>query len=111
MTRLFTLGASAALVFVLLPVRAADSEAQEARMEALRELNDFIGEWKGTGEPDKARPAAGDLWSESITWAWRFKGDDAWLNIRPPHLKLTAGQKAALFDTFDASGIILAKAA
>ncbi len=41
----------------------------------------------------------------------RNTGDDSWLNIRPPHLKLTAAQKSALFDTFDASGIILAKAA
>jgi hypothetical protein len=88
MNRLFTLGASAALMFVILPVRAVDSEAQEARMEALRELNDFIGEWKGTGEPDKARPAASDLWSESITWAWRFKGDDAWLNLQIKNGKL-----------------------
>src|SRR5258708_16415772 len=88
MMRLFPLGASAGLLFGFLPWRAADSEAQEARMEALRELNDFIGEWKGTGEPDKARPAAGDLWSESITWAWRFKGDDAWLNLQIKNGKL-----------------------
>jgi 4-hydroxy-tetrahydrodipicolinate synthase len=41
----------------------------------------------------------------------RNTGDENWLNIRPPHLKLTAAQKASLFDTFDASGITLAKAA
>jgi 4-hydroxy-tetrahydrodipicolinate synthase len=41
----------------------------------------------------------------------RNTGDDTWLNIRPPHLRLTAAHKAALFDTFDASGIILARAA
>jgi 4-hydroxy-tetrahydrodipicolinate synthase len=41
----------------------------------------------------------------------RNTGDDRWLNIRPPHLKLTAAQQAALFEMFDASGIKLAKAA
>jgi len=41
----------------------------------------------------------------------RNTGDARWLNIRPPHLKLTEAQTASLFDTFDASGIRLAKAA
>ena len=41
----------------------------------------------------------------------RNTGDARWLNIRPPHLKLTAAQEAALFDLFDSSGITLAKAA
>ncbi|MGE0224681.1 MAG: dihydrodipicolinate synthase family protein [Acetobacteraceae bacterium] len=34
-----------------------------------------------------------------------------WENIRPPHLKLTAEQKASLFAAFDASGLQLPKAA
>jgi len=41
----------------------------------------------------------------------RNTGDARWLNIRPPHLKLTAAQEAALFSAFDASGITLPKAA
>jgi len=41
----------------------------------------------------------------------RNTGDARWLNIRPPHLKLTEAQTAALFSAFDASGIRLAKAA
>jgi 4-hydroxy-tetrahydrodipicolinate synthase len=41
----------------------------------------------------------------------RNTGDSRWLNIRPPHLKLTEAQIASLFNVFDASGIILAKAA
>jgi 4-hydroxy-tetrahydrodipicolinate synthase len=41
----------------------------------------------------------------------RNTGDARWLNIRPPHLKLTEAQTAALFNAFDASGIQLAKAA
>ena len=41
----------------------------------------------------------------------RNTGDARWLNIRPPHLRLTDAQTAALFNLFDASGITLAKAA
>src|ERR1700710_1724372 len=41
----------------------------------------------------------------------RNTGDARWLNIRPPHLKLTAAQEAALFAAFDASGITLENAA
>ncbi len=41
----------------------------------------------------------------------RNTGDPSWLNIRPPHLKLTAAQQSALFTAFDASGIRLTKAA
>ena len=41
----------------------------------------------------------------------RNTGDARWLNIRPPHLKLTEAQAASLFSAFDASGITLAKAA
>lgn len=41
----------------------------------------------------------------------RNTGDARWETIRPPHLKLTPAQKEALFATFDASGLTLAKAA
>lgn len=41
----------------------------------------------------------------------RNTGNPAWENIRPPHLPLTAQQKAALFAAFDASGMVLPKAA
>jgi 4-hydroxy-tetrahydrodipicolinate synthase len=41
----------------------------------------------------------------------RNTGNAAWENIRPPHMKLTAAQKAALFSAFDASGMVLPKAA
>ncbi|WP_428484145.1 dihydrodipicolinate synthase family protein [Rhodopila sp.] len=41
----------------------------------------------------------------------RNTGDAGWHNIRPPHLKLTEAQQAVLFNTFDASGVRLAKAA
>ncbi|HEY3846549.1 MAG TPA: dihydrodipicolinate synthase family protein [Acetobacteraceae bacterium] len=41
----------------------------------------------------------------------RNTADARWLNIRPPHLKLTETQQHALFAAFDACGVELAKAA
>ncbi len=41
----------------------------------------------------------------------RHTGDARWLNIRPPHLRLTGAQTAALLTAFDATGIRLADAA
>jgi 4-hydroxy-tetrahydrodipicolinate synthase len=41
----------------------------------------------------------------------RNTGDARWLNIRPPHLRLSSAQESALFNAFDASGITLPKAA
>ncbi|HVZ07727.1 dihydrodipicolinate synthase family protein [Rhodopila sp.] len=41
----------------------------------------------------------------------RNTGDPRWETIRPPHMKLTDAQKAALFTVFDASGLTLPKAA
>lgn len=41
----------------------------------------------------------------------RHTGDDAWLNIRPPHLRLDEEAAARLFTTFDECGVRLADAA
>jgi 4-hydroxy-tetrahydrodipicolinate synthase len=41
----------------------------------------------------------------------RHTGDEAWHNMRPPHLKLTGEQQAKLFAAFDACGVRLANAA
>ena len=41
----------------------------------------------------------------------RNTGDDEWLNVRPPHLRLSDEAAVKLFTTFDACGVRLAKAA
>jgi hypothetical protein len=51
--------------------------------EGLQPLNALIGTWKGTGYPEgvsKEERAVG-MWTETITWGWAFKGDDAWLTV------------------------------
>ena len=95
MRPLYISACAAALVIAVPPARAGDDEAKEARMEALRELNDFIGEWKGNGEPEKPRPAANELWSESISWAWRFKEHCAapWIHCKSSGLLLPMGMR------------------
>ncbi len=41
----------------------------------------------------------------------RHTGNETWLNIRPPHTKISAEVASKLFATFDACGVQLAKAA
>jgi hypothetical protein len=76
--------AFAALLVVigsLTPIYGADKPTESAAKTALKELNDYIGEWKGSGAPEKAKPTAKESWSETINWSWRFKGDDAWITL------------------------------
>jgi hypothetical protein len=54
---------------------AADTKDQAAAKEALRALQEFIGEWKGNGAPEKPRPSSKELWSETLNWGWNFKGE------------------------------------
>jgi hypothetical protein len=55
------------------------AEPMSAR-DALRPFNLLVGSWKGTGTPEGTRDErAAGLWTETITWGWQFKGDDAWL--------------------------------
>lgn len=48
--------------------------------EALQELQDFIGNWNGTGTPVNSR----EIWKEKASWSWRFKGKDVWLTLDMP---------------------------
>ncbi len=60
----------------------AEKPADETR-EALQKLNGFIGEWKGTGGPDKVRPGPNDpMWKETINWAWKFQKEKRWLAFK-----------------------------
>jgi hypothetical protein len=64
----------------LLFVAVADDSKSDAK-EALKGFQELIGAWRATGEPASGSSAekARGFWKETINWAWKFKGDDAWL--------------------------------
>jgi hypothetical protein len=73
----------AMLACVCGPTRADDDDDDKPTAKtALQALNDFIGDWKGSGEPEGPTVDRRDVWSEDISWSWRFKGDDAWLVMK-----------------------------
>lgn len=78
MKRLLTILILGADVCIIHPVLHADQKEAKSAKEALQAFNDYVGTWKGSGEPS-ARPAGKDFWSETVTWKWKFKKDDAWL--------------------------------
>lgn len=79
MKRLLGLGTLLALIVAMTSV-AAEKSGVAAAKEGLQPLNDFVGEWNGTGGalPFKATNPA---WKQSINWGWKFKGDDAWMAL------------------------------
>jgi len=82
MKRLLALGFLLGLIGLVVPAPAADKTDKAEAKEALKELQDFIGGWKGNGGPDKPKPSRTDpIWEETVSWGWRFKGDDAWLTM------------------------------
>lgn len=54
--------------------------AEPTARESLKPFHDLIGSWRGTGVPEgtRAEREAG-FWSETISWAWQFRNEDAWL--------------------------------
>jgi hypothetical protein len=70
-----------ALGIVALPLLAAEKDERAAKLEALKVFNDYVGDWNGTGGPPRARPGSKDFWTETVSWVWRFKGDDVWLHV------------------------------
>ena len=60
-------------------VAAPAAKDAEKTKEALRELQDFIGGWKGSGQSKPGTRAP--VWDETVKWNWRFKGDKIWLAV------------------------------
>jgi hypothetical protein len=78
--RLF--GLALLLGVVALPVLAAEKDERATKLEALKAFNDYVGDWNGTGGPPRAKPGSKDFWTETVNWGWKFKGDDAWLQMK-----------------------------
>lgn len=55
---------------------------ESAARKAFKPFNHLVGTWKATGTPEGTREEKQrGFWTESLTWAWAFKGDDAWLTV------------------------------
>jgi YHS domain-containing protein len=77
------IGLAALLGFVMSAAApAADAPAKRSARAALKPFNTLIGSWRGTGTPEGTREEKQKgFWTESLTWTWQFKGDDAWLTV------------------------------
>jgi YHS domain-containing protein len=61
---------------------AAEQPARRTPRQALQAFNDLIGSWRATGEPEGTfQERQRGFWTESLSWQWQFKGDDAWLKV------------------------------
>ena len=101
MKRLLTCGVLFGLAAVLLSARSAFSadkgDDPKTAKEGLQALNDFIGEWKGSGGPDKAKPGPKDpVWTETLEWVWKFKGDDVCADHQIQRQQELQGRRDAL---------------
>jgi hypothetical protein len=70
-------------IFLLAAATAlAGDGAKRTPKEALQAFNTLIGSWRCTGMPEgtRAQKQKG-FWTESMSWEWQFKKDDAWLNL------------------------------
>src|SRR5262245_7299589 len=65
------------VLFALPRLAADDGEEPASAKEALQALNDYIGEWKGTGDIEPAKKVSKTFWVETVNWAWRFEKDEA----------------------------------
>jgi hypothetical protein len=80
MNRIIVLGFLPAVIFYTSFVLAAGTEAKKTPKKALQALNDLIGNWRGTGEPNGTREEKQrNFWQEKIAWEWRFQGKDVYL--------------------------------
>jgi len=60
-------------------------EKSDASKEALKALNEFVGQWKGDGKSSTLKPAD---WKEQAEWSWDLKGGEPSLKI-----KITGGKQ------------------
>src|SRR3954464_12967250 len=70
--------------FLTFPVGAAAEKGDDPK-EALQELQDLIGTWKGSADKK------GQFWKETSNWSWRFKGKDVWMTVETPDSKAFKG--------------------
>ncbi len=75
------IGRALLVALLLAPLTAAaDAPAKRSARRALKPFNDLIGSWRCTGTPEGTREERQKgFWTETASWSWQFKGEDAWL--------------------------------
>src|SRR5215217_3950953 len=58
---------------------AVPADKPEPSKDALKALNEFVGQWKGNGETKSGKS---EIWKESAEWSWDLKGADPALKIK-----------------------------
>lgn len=77
---------SAALILLVLPLLNGDDPAgRAADQKALRVYGGLVGEWKGTGQPQ--RGSARGAWVEKADWSWKLTKASAELLYQAPQGK------------------------
>jgi hypothetical protein len=80
-----------ATLYLLAILGVAPVDDPVSAKAALETFNEFVGEWKGSGAPDKLRADPKEAWSETGQWSWRFKGNDPALVLTIEGGKLIQG--------------------
>jgi hypothetical protein len=80
MKRILALGLLLGAMVAVMPrgtsAPPTDKEKAAAK-EALQAVQEFVGDWKASGGPDKPGKAPpGSIWSEKVSWGWSFKGEE-----------------------------------
>lgn len=71
------LGSATLLAFFAATATPADKP--EPAKDALKALNEFVGQWKGNGETKSGKT---ELWKESAEWSWDLKGEEPALKVK-----------------------------
>jgi YHS domain-containing protein len=72
---------AASTILLLTGALAADAPngGRRASQEALKPFAGLVGEWRGTGQPQRSSPKG--AWRESANWAWKLGPESAALEV------------------------------
>ena len=60
------------------PEKLSPEDAAKSK-KALKDFQEFIGVWNLEGTQKAG--AKTEAWKETVSWGWKFKGDESWINV------------------------------
>ena len=77
------MGTKSASLILLLPILFGGAPSgRTADQKALKVYGRLVGEWKGTGQPQ--RGSAKGAWTEKAGWSWKLTNENAALSLQSP---------------------------